>query len=84
MFLLSFRERFSYSIETFRQAYTASLFVHFSFRAHSVGDETNSRLVVLRINKNDLDDAHKDKANKIFSSDFKVMKANAISNFCIL
>lgn len=41
-------------------------------RVHSIGEENSSRLVILRINKNDLDDAHKDKQNKIFSSDFRV------------
>lgn len=53
------------------------MFVSFC-RAHSVAEaeSNNSRLVVLRMNKNDLDDAHKDKQNKIFSSDFKVGYAN--------
>ncbi|XP_065221882.1 phosphatidylinositol 3,4,5-trisphosphate 3-phosphatase and dual-specificity protein phosphatase PTEN isoform X2 [Planococcus citri] len=42
-------------------------------RAHSVGEvESNSKLVVLKIDKNEIDDAHKDKQNKIFSADFQV------------
>ncbi|KAK7603971.1 hypothetical protein V9T40_004244 [Parthenolecanium corni] len=43
-------------------------------RALSAGEsESNkSRLVFLTMNKTDLDDAHKDKQNKTFSSDFKV------------
>lgn len=32
----------------------------------------NSRPLILRIKKWDLDDAHKDKTNKLYSSDFKV------------
>lgn len=55
--------------------YCSLYFTMIFYRAHSVGEaeSNNSRLVVLRMNKNDLDDAHKDKQNKIFSSDFKVI-----------
>lgn len=51
----------------------AELIVFQCYRAHSVGDiNSDARLLIVRIPKNDLDDAHKDKQDKIFSSDFKV------------
>ncbi|XP_014246713.1 phosphatidylinositol 3,4,5-trisphosphate 3-phosphatase and dual-specificity protein phosphatase PTEN isoform X2 [Cimex lectularius] len=47
---------------------------HHNTRASSLLDlETESKLVALRIDKWDLDDAHKDKANKLYPADFRVV-----------
>ena len=57
------------------------------YRANSVGEVRNSnkaRLLVVKIPKNDVDKAHKDKQNKIFSSDFTVRLFLVFSMISIL
>lgn len=46
------------------------------FRTRSLASlDPDAKLVTLRLNKWELDDAHKDKQNKIYASDFRVSTA---------
>lgn len=63
-----------------------TLAICFFNRAGSLNLDTcgaNSQPLVLRIRKWDLDDAHKDKANKFYSPDFKVKSSVRYSVFYV-